>query len=135
MLIMIQEAYVSYEIAKLLNEKGFDEPLETLITPEGSTYFLDTKSRKQHITIRNSEINFYSDDISCPTQQMALSWLRQEHHLHIIVCIDDLDWSYQIINFENKTDVQYIKDLAGFNSYENAVNAAIEHCLINLISK
>lgn len=132
---MIEERHVNFELARLLKEKGFDELIETLIRPDGTIYYLDTNSvsRRQHITIKNSEVNIYMQDVCCPTQQMVLAWLREEHNLHIIICIDDLDWSYQIVNFKNKLDVQYIKDLAGFNSYENAADAAILECLTNLI--
>lgn len=132
---MLTEQYCNFDTARLLKEKGFDEPIETLITPKGEVYFLDTNaiSRQQHIKIKNSEINIYSRDVCCPTQQMILAWLRKVHNLHIIICVDDLDWSYQIVNFKNKLDVQYIKDLAGFNSYENAADAAIEYCLTKLI--
>lgn len=70
---MITEDYVSFETAKLLEEKGFDEAIETLIKPDGIKYFLDTNSvnNKKHSTIKNSEINIYSEDVCCPTIQMA----------------------------------------------------------------
>ena len=82
---MIEEDYVSFEVAKLLKEKGFDESIETLISPEGIIYHLDENSisRQQHSTIANSKINIYSEDVSCPTLQMAMKWLREIKNIEI----------------------------------------------------
>lgn len=120
---MIEERYVNFETAKLLKEKGFNE--------ECMGFYSDDNFGISTGETRNSE--WKDGYISAPTQQMTLAWLREVHNLHIIICVDDLDWSYQIVNFKDKLDVQYIKDLAGFNSYENAADAAIMECLTNLI--
>lgn len=67
---MIEEDYVRFETAKLLKEKGFDEPVMYHFTPDG--------------TQRKFQQAFYKDDIAQPTLQMAIKWLREVHNLHII---------------------------------------------------
>lgn len=123
---MIEERYVNFETAILLKEKGFDEYCRGYYKFDKTLGFLNDA------LVNNSVLND-GFDISAPTHQMVMAWLREVHNLHIIICVDDLDWSYQIVDFKNKLDVQYIKDLAGFNSFENAADAAILECLTNLI--
>lgn len=65
---MIKEAYVSYEIAKLLKEKGFDEPLVN--------YYYTTKGER--VSYLMSEEQYL-----CPTHQMACAWLREKHLIHV----------------------------------------------------
>lgn len=55
---MITEDYVSFEIAKLLKEKGFDERVLTFYPP---------------------------GDIPRPTLQMAMKWLREVHDIDVSV--------------------------------------------------
>ena len=127
---MITEDYVSFETAKLLKEKGFDEEIETLIRPDGSIYFLDennTFSSVRHIKIKNSDINIYSDSVSCPTLQMAMKWLRKEHGLFIRVTEDItgsiFEWSVYQKSYGCRMST-YVED-----SYEKACETAIKYCL------
>ena len=66
---MIKEDYVSFEVAKLLKKKGFDEPVMYHFTPDG--------------TQRKFQQAFYKDDVAQPTLQMALKWLRKKHNIFI----------------------------------------------------
>lgn len=130
---MITEDYVSFETAKLLKEKGFNEPIEMLIREDGTRYHADTNSvsRKRHIMLRNSEINMYSTDLSCPTLQMAMKWLREVHNLFIEIYFDTADMycdaSIYGLNNERK------KKIKEFPTYEEACETAIKYCLENLI--
>jgi len=125
---MIVEDYVSFEIAKLLKEKGFNEECSRFFMPNGN-------GRWKYGHYHDFDI---SDRLECPTLQMAMKWLRDVHHLVIqIEFIDFLEhgevWLYSII--ERKT----IKQLTGRDedftehSYEEACEAAIKYCLENLI--
>lgn len=68
---MIKEAYCSFEVAKLLKEKGFTEECE---------YFYDwyKESESYHICSKGGTCNNekYPDEYSMPTHQMAMAWLR-----------------------------------------------------------
>lgn len=111
---MTTEDYVSFETAKLLKEKGFDEKCQQ--------YYGDYK-------------------YPCPTLQMAMKWLREVHNLHCAVDYDFvLGWYCQITSLKETVEYDYEemkhyhpdKD-NGFSSPEEAYEVAIKYCLENLI--
>ena len=128
----ITEDYVSFETARLLKEKGFDEECWCWYEEDG--YFKDSnddygfQSNSDHI----------SDDFICsaPTLQMTMKWLREKYKLEIYPFHEKLQgdsWWYRIERskaFFNITE--YEEDLI-FGSYEQACEAAIKYCLENLI--
>lgn len=125
---MIEESYVSFEVAKLLKEKGFNEETQGYYPIKGdATGRLMFGSEYPH---NNSQVQ-----ISAPTQQMAMRWLREENgiFIEISVSIDlngDYHYSYSILDKECK----YIRKGLSFEwNYEEAVEAAIKACLENLI--
>lgn len=71
---MITEDYVSFETAKLLKEKGFDE--------ECSSAFYKTG---RIVDGYDSEFSYNYYDR--PTLQIARKWLREKHNLHIEIRI------------------------------------------------
>jgi hypothetical protein len=130
---MITEDYVSFETAKLLKEKGFDEPCDWYINDA----FPNTVTRYNDYGIKHKNSD-KTDVCSAPTLQMAMKWLREVHHLVIqIEFIDFLEhgevWLYSII--ERKTIKQLTDRDENFteHSYEEACEAAIKYCLENLI--
>jgi hypothetical protein len=132
---MIKEDYVSFEVAKLLKEKGFDEPVMYHFTPDG--------------TQRKFQQAFYRDDVAQPTLQVAMKWLREVHGLHIDVFVGvdesyDADgvmvdewhfWTYRITTIEGEFvyDAYDQFDVVEHQTYEEAVESAILFCLNNLI--
>lgn len=117
---MITEDYVSYEMAKLLKNKGFDVYVSSFYDDEGEL------NRKQ----ADWNWNIGSYHYSAPTFQMAMKWLREVHNLALNVCYLLGMWSYSVY----RTDVSS----SGFNSedfdtYEEACEAGIRYCLENLI--
>ncbi len=69
------DAYCSYEISKLLQKKGFDEPTLTFYIPfeDGEVKF-NIGSNEIHY----NTLNKYPWIIAAPTHQMACAWLREE---------------------------------------------------------
>ena len=135
---MTQEAYVSFEVAKLLKEKGFE--IDTSkdywkIGEDGTMYFIS--SIGAYTSDINNKFAFYrpADTYPCPTQQMAMRWLREKHKLFISIypcygMYNKLSWSIIGLNY----DCDWITKQAGYASrYEEAVEAAIKYCLENLI--
>ena len=136
---MIQEAYVSFETAKLLKEKGFDEVGIGFYTPE----------KELHQTLLGESNSIWKDaSISAPTQQMAMRWLREVHNL--VICAelanennkgntdytnpDRWYWFFDLTNEKGvviEPESDYI--LNEFDSYEDAVEAAIQYCLTKLL--
>lgn len=134
---MITEDYVSFETAKLLKEKGFDEYcFAYYYTPE----FISHSSFEQ----KNTELN---DEVySAPTLQMAMKWLRETHHLFIgcgpRLSFTDFYWiTANIYRVRKKSSLYHTEDVDDYHcvascdshSYEDACEEAIKYCLENLI--
>lgn len=120
---MITEDYVSFEVAKLLKEKGFNE----------ATY--GTYSSEGDLSLTNPSINWNGKDlpfIAAPTLQMAMKWLREVYtpntNIALYMVGDGVDcyvfWTYDL--YQNKNYKLLWGDKRPvFNSYEEAVEAAI----------
>lgn len=150
---MITEDYVSFEVAKLLKEKGFDEPctylwfFEKTNNPEvddNGVYKIPIKNHTENdywnntsIELFKKESEYWNDDIdifACPTLQMAMKWLRETHNIDIIINVSSKDesddkrkYTYAIVSnrFIGTDNVKRI--------YEEACEAAIKYCLEKLI--
>lgn len=126
---MITEDYVSFETAKLLKEKGFDEYCYGYYyTPEYMSYG-DTKQRN---------LELFPDSYSAPTLQMAMKWLREVHRIDIEVRThylsrlksDDVRY-YSGKILKGNEDVIYT--IYAKDTYEEVCEAGIKYCLENLI--
>jgi hypothetical protein len=116
---MIKEQYVSFEVAKLLKDKGFKEETH-------GNYYLGGKFDGKFE--ESSKVNwneFFKTPIAAPTQQMAMRWLREVHDIKIMIRpYVDGTYSYEILN-----GFWYVN----FDSYEDAAEEAIKYCLENLV--
>ena len=121
---MITEDYVSYEVAKLLKDKGFEQHKTKLA--------YDKKGKL------NWSDNLDPFEFSAPTHQMAMKWLREMHNIFIII----EPHMYDYMNERNASYVCsiWVEDnyyenpiLTDFPSYEEAVEAALKYSLENLI--
>lgn len=124
---MIIEDYVSFEVAKLLKEKGFSEKCRA---------FYNDKTLK--ISYIDSSINNKKPFNLCllaPTHQMAMKWLRDEKNIHIKVhCSGNrnyLAYAQSLVTAFHDFCIE--SATCSFNTYEEAVEEAIKYCLINLI--
>ena len=124
---MITEDYVSFETAKLLKEKGFDEA--TL------GYYLDDKDKLYFDRFSDDWNSNHVGYISAPTLQMAMKWLREVHNLHIEVFIttNHLMFQWKIYRTENTSLYFAGTSLSYYEKYEEACEAGINYCLRNLI--
>ena len=126
---MIQEAYCSKEVSKLLREKGFNEFCYTYYDNTDDSI----KRFNNGLYFNNTsypwgvpyDINDAKKYIIAPTHQMVMRWLREVHDIKIMIRpYVDGTYSYEILN-----GFWYVN----FDSYEDAVEAAIKYCLENLI--
>ena len=133
---MITEDYVSFEVAKLLKEKGFDIECNT-------AYYNGS-------LIDYTLYGFCIDGefIFVPTHQMAMKWLREVYHIEInitfgfpfidgkqqykyfwsIVRVCDNHLEYPM---DDPNSAYYNEEMADY--YEEAVEAALKYVLENLI--
>ena len=136
----ILEDYVSFETAKLLKEKGFDESIRC---------WYDNFQDFHEEGVRMCNTDCLPPTIMCPTLQMAMKWLREVHGIVICVSIlnennkgnDDYSnpdrWWYffDIINAKGvyNEELQPNPLSNEYSTYEEAAEAAIKYCLENLI--
>lgn len=126
---MITEDYVSFETAKLLKENGFDEETRGYYPIKG-----DATGRLMFGIEYNH--NHSQVQISAPTLQMAMKWLRVVHGLDIDVSIEyttKKTYYYSILKKTAIRDIDCLHSETNFKSYEEACEAAIKYCLENLI--
>ncbi len=108
---MIEENYCSFETAKLLKEKGFNE-----------------RTNMPHVDDYQRLVCYI------PTLQMAMKWLREKC---IFITLDIISfnlndlpvWSFDIWH-NNNHEYRY-SDY--FDSYEEACEMAIKYCLKHLL--
>ena len=138
---MITEDYVSFDTAKLLNEKGFDW--------ECFKYWHETDKELVHSLSMHPIQNISNPCFfgpAAPTLQMAMKWLREVHHWHIFVVPRWEDVEYMPGEWEEKmVGYQYVILSVGETNRKNehpiitaltpesAYEAAITYCLKNLI--
>lgn len=124
-----QEVYCSFEVAKLLKEKGFDAQCRAAYTNYGQLF---TTQIQQYITnIICSKGNLW--ECIAPTHQMAMKWLREVHNIDICALpyqFDYICYSYEIKIYKNKEMHFRILDSI---TYEEAVEAALKYTLEILI--
>ena len=108
---MITEDYVSVEVAKLLKEKGFNEPVTEL------NKLLCKEGEKPVLRI---------------THQKAMKWLREEKGVYIEIRRSVNTFLFGAII--RKSDEDNFHQIArNLESYEQAVEAALKYSLENLI--
>ena len=132
---MGKEEYVAYETAKLLKEKGFD----------WFTYAYYTKDdvdEKPYFGMENlcpdnwnGEVDEVNDLwFSAPTQQMACRWLREERGIHIYpMPVKGVNYVVSVYVEKGSKTYDRILSRGGRHAYEDAVEAALQYCLTNLI--
>ena len=149
---MIEEAYCSFEVAKLLKEKGFPQDYDIYHSMvyneedyedkyEIQRMVLATKIIKKG-TLSSYPIGMPEPKCYCPTQQLAMAWLREKYHIHIDIVIEGngscIEYVYAIRDFSiifptRNFDSIDINFKGRTNSYEEAVETALKYILENLI--
>ncbi len=129
----ISEDFVSFEIAKLLIEKGFNEPCYRWYDTKGEVC---AKFINPDIPLDYSSREYYL----CPSQSMTMKWLREVYGLHISLepCYDYDSMHVVFLAFvQNVADVHEFtdgrKNVASHPNAEKCCELAIKYCLENLI--
>ena len=128
---MITEDYVSFETAKLLKEKGFNEECLMRYVDEELMNIYDSDFPSPY-ELDNCD----SEVIDAPTLQMAMKWLRKKHKLHIWVDYSSFDFNDKLPYLWNIRETKIEGTYWGgtyHKSYEGAAETAIKYCLENLI--
>jgi hypothetical protein len=130
---MVKEAYCSFEVSKLLRAKRFDW--------DCITYYVDSEPDNVKYSMLFENNNTWEDRCcSAPTHQMAMKWLREEKNILIYVypVIDlpvknNYTFHWRWDGKKKRHDAPHIGNKHNYESFEEAVEAAIKYTLENLI--
>lgn len=134
----ITEDYVSYEVAKLLKEKGFNESCYTYYDDIDDTinrfdkgYHFNNTSYPWGVPY---DVNKAKKYVVAPTLQMAMKWLRRIHNVNIdIVSIwNQKRFEYQVFVVTPKNAKHCYVDNKLYLGYEEATEAGLKYALKNL---
>ena len=123
---MITEDRVTFEIAKLLRDKGF--PQNTLEIDCNVCYKYNGKlcNNAKSMSGVDREISYMA-----PTIQMVLKWLREVHDIAIETKWEHLCYAYIKPMTSKPSEEDYYQ--CESSKYEKACEAAIKYVLENLI--
>lgn len=136
---MITEDFVTFELAKLLKEKGFDESISMVYTSYGHLC-----KCTRYDSVRNSNYNDITKnyfECTAPTLQMAKKWLKVVHNIGIFpstYTFSSADGSedchpYGCAVIDLKTYEPLTNNIFPRGTEEDTVEEAIKFCLKNLI--
>lgn len=124
----IKEDYVSYETAKLLKKSGFSSDEITCFEVfEG------------HTCIIQGTVIDVDEDVTIPTIQMAMKWLRETQNLFVFPFpqMNANKFWVEIYQLSDNKEWENLYcesiDLKDYPLYEQACEAGIKYCLENLI--
>lgn len=150
---MITEDYVSFETAKLLKEKGFNEKCRYVwelhkanivgdtdgISKVCSQIFMEGESSVDNSDIeRVIEYNGWSKSLYeaylCPTLQVVRKWFLKKYNIFIsVLFLEEYNgFGYLIENTLKKKYIATSED-SSYKEPEEAAEVAIKYCLVNLI--
>ena len=119
----ITEDYVSYDIAKLLKEKGFNIPCFGRYSVRSKNFHIDCTKK-----CNNGGLFEYA----APTFQMVRKWLRDTYNLYLFneYFGESKTYKWRIIEM-NSTHKH--SDFKHYNTEEEATEASFKYALENLI--
>ena len=115
---------VSFELAKLLKEKGFDEPCKLCVEDGDKRPLPFNCGNTIH---RNSLCPYYS----APSIAEVVMWLYEKHGIWVSVQPHGNEFRYFIHNVHFTNSLRY--DDLGLSTPTEAYEAAIEYALKNLL--
>lgn len=116
---------ISFELAKLLKEKGFNAPCIQQYYNHGELLFcVDVHGRPMLKTNDKSYLDSGGYCISAPTIAEVVMWLRENHGVWISVRIG---YGYEFALQSTNQPISLVND--GYSTPTQAYESAIEHCL------
>jgi hypothetical protein len=124
--------FVDFELAQKLKEKGYPQVKKNTLAmydEEGDWFSLATNLDEGEYWFEN----FDDRACVCPTIAQVLTWLREEHKLHICADLDiDKNWFYSIEGIDH--NFEYVDEFE-YHSYEEASVSGISYALNTLIKQ
>lgn len=133
---MEQEDFVSLEVAKFLEDKGYNEPCNSrYIVSEDGRYklenylLIDVREAMGLYKIKNGGL---FDSYLAPSLYDAAKWLRYKHHIHVSIHNSFLGWGFSLVNIKKDKGKRLEYYDRYFAYYEDALNAGILAALMNI---
>lgn len=129
----MKEAYCSFEIAKLLKQKGFEHNGRVFYNEHGVKYCVDAMPNSLYDEIT---------DVIAPTLQMACAWLREEKSIAILPEIhttkNSAEYYWAALICSLKRPFEMIHWVSAISSdansgYNDAIESALKYVLKKLI--
>lgn len=115
---------VSFEIAKLLKEKGFDLPCRLLYKSE---------EELQEGSVVDYDWNRFAS-YSAPTIAEVVMWLYEKHGIWTVVNVNIMgSWYFEHFDLKEKRNAQFKPTDKHYDSPTETYSQAIEYTLKNLI--
>lgn len=125
---VLYESYVSLETAKLLKKAGFD--LDCI-----GIYIGDAFIDAGYKNMRNGT---NLEMLRAPSLAVAQRWLREVKDTYVIPQISDYEVDGRIWEYDYRVgihNINPIRSLYKYKSYEEAIEAGIKKCLTTLVNK
>lgn len=130
---MIHDKICTYEVAKLVKEKGFDVPTHYA--------YNENCQKAMYMELCLNRNTKDSRSISAPTQSLLQRWLREEKGITICVDIFDDGWFFDISTFYKQdtgiyeVDIPYKSSNVSpvYGTYELALEDALKYVFKNLV--
>lgn len=128
---MINEDFVTFEVSKLLQDKGYREDCRaSYITDETGRSVLSVLTfhvRKFRHLLRYTR---YQGEYLAPTLYAAQKWVRTKGKIHIVVDLNKHGWYYRLYDMK---DLSLISQMDGYtDTFEKALNDGIKESLTYL---
>lgn len=130
---IVTEDFVSFETARLIKEKGFNEKVICYYDDGGSL------NLNKFVEFQCCNQGYGSSVFAAPTLQMVCKWLREVHNINIeVFVIKNYDkkiceYMYTIMDLNFPSSDDGIDCCNKHKTYEQACEEAIKYCLENLI--
>ncbi len=117
---------VSFELAKLLKEKGFDEVCQQWYSVEGGLYYQDEfDNNRGFIPVCECE---------APTIAEVVMWLYEKHRIWTVVNVNIMgSWYFEHFDLKEKRNAEFKPTDTHYDSPTEVYEAAIEYTLKNLL--
>jgi hypothetical protein len=138
------EIFVTFEIAKKLKEKGFNEECLCHYIGNDLVYNIESPIANNQLWFSHNKFDniWHRDNYDAPTISQVLQWFRKEHHLHFEIVSAAFGYDLIISDTPDKGGtyryLAYVNDdgsnnAGAWDKYEDCILYGIEYALNNLI--
>lgn len=128
---MKNENFVSFEVSKLLQDKGYREDCHASYrTDETGRSELTVVFGVRKFRFLSRHVDGFQYEYLAPTLYAAQKWVRTKGKIHIVVDLNKHGWYYLLYDME---DLSLISQMDGYtDTFEKALNDGIKESLTYL---